>query len=233
MENRPVQFRTSAKCTLKFGEVGRRGTPEAYELYRNYHGPDNMRKLLAAIALGFVAAFNAAAAPVDLGAIASSTPYDAYMRPVRQVLGRIHGNSASMERVRQLMLTGRNFRYTFTEPYVASLPHVTESRRAGDCKDKALWLAERMGDQNVRFVVGKARSVSNMSHAWLMWKHEGRWWILDCTNNSRPIAADTIRRDEYLPIYSWSKRGVYHHASAGEFAASAIARKSRVPVASR
>ncbi|RYD77527.1 MAG: hypothetical protein EOP84_15405 [Verrucomicrobiaceae bacterium] len=192
-----------------------------------------MKKLIASLFLGLTTVFAASAAPVDLGSSAAGTPYDAYMRPVRQVLGSIDGNGVSMDRVRDLMRKGRNFRYVFDEPYVASLPHVTEARKSGDCKDKALWLANQMGDENVRFVVGKARAVSDMSHAWLMWKNEGRWWILDCTNNSRPVAADSIARGEYVPLYSWSKRGVYRHGSADGLAASAVARKGRAPVGSR
>ncbi|MHA3770907.1 hypothetical protein ACXR0O_05145 [Verrucomicrobiota bacterium sgz303538] len=192
-----------------------------------------MRKLFASLVLGFAAVISANAAQVDLGSSAGFTPYDAYMRPVRQVLGSIDGESSSMERVRALMRQGRNFRYSFTQPYVPSLPEATEARRAGDCKDKALWLAERMGDENVRFVVGKARRTSSMSHAWLLWRNEGRWWILDCTNNYRPIAADSVSRNEYVPLYSWSKNGVYRHGSTRIMTAAAVARRDNAPVASR
>lgn len=212
--------------------LGRRGMHEAYWGYRNYCMPRKMKKLIATFIFGFVAALGASAASVDLGASAAQTPYDPYMRPVRQVLRGIDGKGVSMDRVRDLMRKGRSFRYAFVEPYVASLPHITEARRAGDCKDKALWLANQIGDKNVRFVVGKARTVSNISHAWLMWKNKGRWWILDCTNNYRPVAADAIARDEYIPLYSWSKNGVYRHGSVDGLTASAVARKGRVPVAS-
>ena len=138
-----------------------------------------------------------------------------------------------MDRVRTLMRQGRNFRYSFTQPYTASLPEVTEARRSGDCKDKALWLAGRIGDENVRFVVGKARRTSSISHAWLLWRNEGRWWILDCTNNYRPIAADSVSRNEYIPLYSWSKGGVYRHGSSRIMTAAAVARRDSAPVASR
>lgn len=182
---------------------------------------------MSVLALGFATALDVNAAEVDLGYSAGYTPYDPYMRPVRQVLGNIDGEASSMERVRALMRQGRNFRYSFTQPHVASLPELTEARRAGDCKDKALWLADRLGDENVRFVVGKARRTSSMSHAWLLWRNEGQWWILDCTYNYRPIAADSVSSNEYVPLYSWSKNGVYRHSSTRILTANSLARRGR------
>ncbi len=151
---------------------------------------------------------------VDLGSPASATPYDAYMTPVRQVLTHLSADDASMTQVRKLMHEGRAFRYSFTSPYVAATPAVTETTRAGDCKAKALWLADQLNDASVRFVIGKAHRTSQMSHAWLLWQHQNRWWILDCTNNWDPIPADRVSTSQYIPYYSFSKDGEYrHHAT--------------------
>jgi hypothetical protein len=190
-----------------------------------------MKKLLSALALALTATLSAQAGYLDLGHTAGYTPYDPYMQPVKQVLNHLEGEGTAMRDVRAYMREGRNFRYAFTRPYLASLPEETQARRMGDCKDKALWLADRIGDENIRFVVGKARSTSRMSHAWLLWKNEGRWWILDCTHNSRPIAADTVSSSEYIPLYSWSKSKTYRHASTSMFASRAVA--GRAPVAGR
>ena len=172
----------------------------------------------------------AAFAVVDLGSSASHTPYDAFMHPVKQVLGSLSGDSAPLDKVNALMAQGRNFRYSFTEPYEAALPAVTAQTHAGDCKAKALWLCDQLGDQNVRFVVGKMHANSKLSHAWVMWQHEGRWFILDCTNTSRPIAADSVPASDYVPLFSWSKNGVYRHANGLQMVA-AIAGKHNTPVA--
>ena len=190
-----------------------------------------MKKLLSAIIVALTATLSASAAYIDLGYSASYTPYDAYMSPVKRVLRQLDGEGTSMREVREYMREGRSFRYAFTRPYLASMPAETEARRMGDCKDKALWLADRIGDENIRFVVGKARRTSPISHAWLLWKNEGRWWILDCTNNYRPIAADSVSSNEYIPLYSWSKSRSYRHASTAMFARTAVAGRS--PVASR
>ncbi len=148
---------------------------------------------------------------LDLGFPASATPYDPYMSPVKQVLTHLTNEDASMDRVRQLMHEGREFRYSFTSPYVAATPDVTATTRAGDCKAKALWLADQFNDESVRFVIGKARRSSQMSHAWLMWEHNNRWWILDCTNNWDPIPADRVSTSQYIPYYSFAKNGEYRH----------------------
>jgi hypothetical protein len=127
------------------------------------------------------------------------------------VLTHLTSADSSMDKVRNLMREGRGFRYSFTAPYVAATPEVTAATRAGDCKAKALWLADQMNDSSVRFVIGKARRSSQMSHAWLMWQHDNRWWILDCTNNWEPVAADRVSNNQYIPYYSFAKTGEYRH----------------------
>lgn len=176
---------------------------------------NTMKKLTLTI-LSLIAAHACfAAGPVDLGTTASYTPYDRYMSPVKQVLTHLDGQAATMDQVRHLMVVGRNFRYSFTDPYTAATPEVTAARRAGDCKAKALWLASQLNDPSVRFVIGRARDNSKVSHAWLMWQSQGQWWILDCTLNSAPIPASRINPEkQYIPLYSYSKVASFrHHAT--------------------
>ena len=170
-----------------------------------------MKSLLFALALLSSQVFGLARTNVDLGSPASGTPYDPYMTPVRQVLTHLGKTDEPMDRVRQLMHTGRAFRYSFTSPYVAATPEQTAATRAGDCKAKALWLADQLNDDSVRFVIGKARRTSQMSHAWLLWNHENRWYILDCTNNWEPVPADRVSSSQYIPFYSFAKNGEYRH----------------------
>ncbi len=170
-----------------------------------------MKLLCFAFALLASQVVGLARTSLDLGSPASDTPYDPYMSPVKQVLTHLSSEEAPMDRVRRLMREGREFRYSFTSPYVAATPDVTESTRAGDCKAKALWLADQLNDESVRFVIGKARRTSQMSHAWLLWQHENQWWILDCTNNWYPIPADRVSSSQYIPYYSYTKHGEYRH----------------------
>lgn len=186
----------------------------------------NTKSLLSSLSAVLIFAANASAA-FDLGTPSSSTPYEPYMRPVKQVLGSLNGQKADMGKVKQLLKVGYGFRYTFTEPYVAALPEVTAKTRSGDCKAKSLWLVSQMGDRNVRYVIGKARSNSKISHAWVMWNDGARWWILDPTNVSRPIAADSTGKNEYIPLYSYEPGRAFRHNTM----LTASAATSNAPVA--
>jgi len=151
------------------------------------------------------------------------TPYDRYMDTVRAVLASVDGESSSMLLACELMRKGRRFRYVLEDPYRANPPAVTARKHAGDCKSKALWLYRNLGDGNALYVIGKAQRRAANSHAWVYWRHRDRWWILDPTNRSNPIAADSVSSDRYVPYYSYGKAGAFRHpatrllmASGGE-----------------
>lgn len=104
------------------------------------------------------------------------------------------------------MKEGRRMRYCLSDPYRADPPSVTANRRAGDCKSKALWLFDGLGDTNALFVIGKVQKRARSSHAWVYWRCDERWWILDCTERGDPIAADSVGPDRYVAYYSFGKR---------------------------
>ena len=184
---------------------------------------------LAAFALSQIPAF----AAVDLGYAVSRTPYESYMRPVKQVLGSVQDTDPKMDRVVALMRQGRLFRYAHTDPYNPASPEQTAQRRVGDCKDKSLWLCDQLNDPSARFVIGKMKRGSRISHAWVMWQGEGRWWILDCTMNFAPIPADRVGSDAYVPLYSYSKGVAFRHTGMSRSAVASVASKARAPLASK
>ncbi len=188
---------------------------------------------LLSFALALVSAGSLFAKPVDLGSTAGYTPYDAYMRPVKRILSAVPNQKADMDRVAQLMQQGRSFRYVHSDPYNPMLPAETARRRSGDCKDKALWLCDQLKDSSARFVIGKMKRSSNISHAWVMWQTEGRWFILDCTLNWKPIPMENVSQGDYVPLYSYAKTGTYRHAATSLMLAStATANASVASVAS-
>ncbi|MEO6788472.1 MAG: transglutaminase domain-containing protein [Chthoniobacteraceae bacterium] len=189
-----------------------------------------MKSSILSLAL-FLTAKIAASAAFDAGTPSEYTPYDRYMSPVRTVLSHLNQHKPSMEQVKKFMIEGRNFRYRMENPYVAAMPETTASKRSGDCKDKALWLCSQLGDSDVRFVIGKTAPGVRISHAWVMWKNEGRWWLLDCTLRSAPIAADELPSNRYIPLYSYSKGSNYRHA-ATQVGIAQVASKHKAPVAS-
>jgi hypothetical protein len=141
----------------------------------------------------------------------SFTPYDPYLSTVRSVIARLDDRNASMLTACELVREGRRFRYLITDPYRAQPPAVTEARRAGDCKSKALWLYDHLGDPDAYFVIGKLERRSRNSHAWVYWRCNGRWWILDPTDRGTPISAESVSPSRYVPYYSYSRAGTFRH----------------------
>jgi len=185
-----------------------------------------MTNILLTAALLLTAKLSAFAG-LDLGSTASRTPYDPYLAPVRQTFASMNGESATMQKVQAWMREGRGFRYAHSEPYYPALPQETASRHCGDCKDKALWLMDQLKDQNVRFVIGKLDRGARVSHAWLMWEHEGQWWILDCTMMTRAIPVDRAGANEYVPLYSFSKSAAYRHTDKAGLVADTAAQSGK------
>lgn len=188
-----------------------------------------MKTSIFSLALLLTAKFTAAA--FDIGTPSNSTPYDRYMSPVRTVLSQLGQQKPSMEQVKKLMIQGRGFHYRMENPYVAAMPQTTAAKRSGDCKDKALWLCSQLGDSDVRFVIGKTEAGVRISHAWVLWRNEGRWWLLDCTLKSAPIPADSLPENRYIPLYSYSKGSTFRH-SATQVGLAQVASKRKSPVAS-
>ena len=148
------------------------------------------------------------------------TPYDRFVGNVRFVINHLPLQTANMALACRLMEEGRRFHYVLADPYLAQSPAITASEQAGDCKAKALWLYHELGDANALFVIGKAARNSRASHAWVYWRNEDRWWILDCTNRSEPIAAESVTSDRYIPYYSYGRNGAYRHKATSLLANS-------------
>ena len=189
-----------------------------------------MKKALLSIALLLVAKLSAFAV-VDLGSSTSATPYDRYMVAVKQTFAAISTDNSSMNKVEALMREGRSFRYAHTEPYYPASPAQTAALRKGDCKDKALWLINKLQDPSARFVIGKEKRGAAVSHAWVMWQKEGRWWILDCTMTSKPIPADQVSMNKYVPLYSWARGASFRHSDKAAGSLANVATKKQAPVA--
>ena len=142
---------------------------------------------------------------------ATFTPYDRHFGIVRSVIAGTVGGDATMGQACRLMEQCRLFRYVVNDPYRPNTPAETAERRAGDCKSKALWLYEKLGDPAALYVIGKQERGSKTSHAWVLWSSQGRWWILDPTTHSSPITAESVSRNRYVPYYSFGKEGAYRH----------------------
>lgn len=150
---------------------------------------------------------------------ASYTPYDRYTGSVRKVIARLDRRTVTMSQVRALMKEAHSFRYRVSDPYRAALPETTATTRTGDCKAKSLWLYDRIGDPSALYVIGKTFRATAYNHAWVYWRWDGRWWILDPTNRSAPVPADSLPADRYVPYYSFGSDGAFRHRSTWIFMA--------------
>lgn len=169
------------------------------------------------LVLALCSAASAGAGEINLGSPTGRTPYDSYLGPMWSVLRNCSGGNPTPEEVAQLVRQSNGFRYFYdkSNPYVPQTPAQTEATHAGDCKAKSLWVADKMKSRSIRFVVGKSRLSSPMSHAWLIWQGPQGWLILDPTNNSRPLSPERISSSELVPTYSYSAGGSkYAHSIA-------------------
>jgi hypothetical protein len=168
-------------------------------------------KILFAIALCVATSLTLAQ---DLGKPTSKTPFDAYLGVMRATMSSLGSNSPALPEVEGYVKTGRGFRYYMKHPLIPQTPAETESSRAGDCKAKSLWVADKMDDRSLRFIVGRARASSGMNHAWLLWKGPNGWLILDPTLLSTPIPIGRVGPTEYTARYSYSANGKFIHPGA-------------------
>ena len=158
-------------------------------------------------------------AAVDVGRQTSATPFDKYMGPVRAVHARSGSNSPTLDEVRADFRTARRFQYYFNaaEPYIPQSPAVTEARQQGDCKAKSVWLASKMLDRNTRYVVGKAKLGSKISHAWLLWPNGGEWLFLDPTMEGDVISADQVAGRKLIMRFSYRGSTAYAHPTYSQY----------------
>jgi hypothetical protein len=150
----------------------------------------------------------------DLGSPTSHTPFDNYFGPMRATLQSLGSNHPDLPVVDGYVRTGRGFRYYMKNPLIPQTPQETESSHAGDCKAKSLWVAYKMDDHTVHFVVGRAHASSGMYHAWLLWKGPNGWLILDPTLLSTPIDVNRVGPSEYRAAYSYTPNGKFVHDGA-------------------
>ena len=192
----------------------RDGTRQNRHVFRKLSGVMSHALLPLTVAFFAVCRYPVGAREVDLGTPVESTPYDKFLGPMRDVLARLGADHPALPSVNRWVSEGRGFRYSFTEPYVPQLPEVTERLRAGDCKAKSLWLANKMNDRTVRFVVGKYTRSAEMSHAWLLWENQGRWYVLDATMKSSASDLANESENDWIPLFSYSALGKFQHEAA-------------------
>ena len=133
------------------------------------------------------------------------------MRIVRQTLACLPPSHVDYGKAAVLVRTSYRFQYRRTHLYVPRPAAEVEATGFGNCKDKALWLAERLGDNSGRFVIGLAYHYSTLNHAWLEWRSGGVTWILYPTLHSAPRQRWQMAPGRFIPLWSYTNDGAWRH----------------------
>ncbi len=152
-----------------------------------------------------------------LGEKIERTPYDAYFGEVKKVREELKKKTSKklpeihFDQVKKWQATCYRWEYVHQAAYHAQSPEATEESRSGDCKDKSLWLWWKLQNPDARLVVGKLNIHQPILHAWVIWPHDGKWYVLDPAFYDRPQAVEDILSIEYIPYYSFDVNGKYKH----------------------
>lgn len=154
-----------------------------------------------------------------------STPYDRQMERVRPVLASLTNEPAnviSLDVVNQWMNRLRGIHYRYSAQW--KTPAEIEAERRADCKGKALVLYEMLqaiGATNVRFVIGKYRSDSRVTHAWLEWETVEGNFILDPTFH-HAVTREMQDNRSYIPLYAYEGEQKFQAFDTGLFTQNSV-----------
>lgn len=143
-----------------------------------------------------------------------STPFD---RKLNQPgLFELSNYSDSYTSIQQLFNTARAFRYvTDRSGDHWQSAEETDSKRSGDCEDKAIWLFARLkqcGYTNVRLVIGKYRQIDKRYHVWVTCSDaSGNTCLLDPASQKRIWTEQSFGSGFYTPIYAFDGERRYRY----------------------
>lgn len=151
------------------------------------------------------------------GSMIQATPFD--NKIVRSgILNQIFPVSRN-DTAESLFTIARSFRYIPDRrgKDIWQTPVETETRRAGDCEDKAIWLfvqLKKSGYDQVRLIIGRMKPSSRGFHVWITLAGEAdQLLILDPTAQKRIWNASDFSASEYIPLYSFDGINRYRHDS--------------------
>ena len=152
------------------------------------------------------------------GSLIQTTPYDGKMSEAGILVDYLP--AGRIETAESLFLKARSIRYTSdgTGADHWQSPAETESRWAGDCEDKAIWLYTQLkmnGYRHVRLVVGRHRSISSGFHVWVTFSDENgeNLYVLDPTAQKRIWRSEDFAEGTYKPAFSFDGIARYRHDS--------------------
>lgn len=158
--------------------------------------------------LGLLVSVRHAAGGIAFEAI-SVTPYDAQMSRVEEFI-RLNASQPGddvppLSKVNEWMSQLHSIPYRYSSAW--RTPDEMQQLRTGDCKSKAVclyYLMRAYGARNVMLVVGRRSNSSKGTHAWLLWKSQGRVYLLDPSVSKTALEMTGQAFDQYIPHYAYS-----------------------------
>jgi hypothetical protein len=150
------------------------------------------------------------------GRLTRATPFDNKLNSTGTLAGIVPVQN--VQSADSLFNKAKTFRYVADDPSKDywQTPQETESRWAGDCEDKAVWLFAQLkknGYRDVRLVVGHFNRASHGYHVWVTLTDEssGRVCVLDPTSQKRIWKSEDFAEGYYKPLYSFDGSNRYRH----------------------
>jgi len=122
----------------------------------------------------------------------------------------LKSEAASLSTLNDWMRRLRAMPYRYSKTW--KTPAELNSDRMGDCKGKAVALYEKLlvnGARNVRLVIGKHRTSSLRTHAWVEWETEQGTLLLDPTLNWTATKTEAQDESTYVPLYAYENGRKY------------------------
>lgn len=171
--------------------------------------------LLGCLSLGITPSLKAMSLGMN-GLLIQATPYDDKMSQAGVLANYLP--TSPVESMEGLFTKARTIRYTPDEQNLDhwQSPEETQSRWAGDCEDKAIWLYTQLkynGYREVRLVVGRYQSVVRGFHVWVTFMNENSEdiYLLDPTAQKRIWRASDFSEGSYKPLFSFDGMNRYRH----------------------
>lgn len=158
---------------------------------------------------------------LSMGKLVQGTPFDYKVQSAgcfSLAQADYEGFRSGQQSIGDLFMTARSFRYASDKADVWQSAEETESRRAGDCEDKAIWLFARLiqnGYYNVRLVIGRYRSIDSQLHVWVICSDKsGNTCLLDPSIQKRVWYLTATDSGFYQALYAYDGQNRYRYFSS-------------------
>ena len=151
------------------------------------------------------------------GFLIPATPFDQKISSAGALFCNFTPPQGPLLSEEELFFQARSIRYIPDPPGQDywQTPQETETRWAGDCEDKAIWLYAHLkqnGHANVRLVVGRYRTLDKNYHVWVsMSDGQDGVFILDPTAQKKIWKVSDFTEESYKPLYSFDGMNRYRH----------------------